>query len=545
MKAIRPIPRYLALVMLLATLGVAAVGYLALRRDARNMEAFNQDNALWSATQLEVEFLRFENSVALMAANGTPRALEEMRERFDILWSRVQMLSRGRVGDIQRRNDEGAGTVHAIATYLEEIEPVMAGLRPGDQERARGVVEGLRERREGVRQYTIRALRGDTDAATAMRQRMLASSLTTALISGATVLACLLCLALILRDHRQQRVLAELNRRHAAEADHANRAKSRFLSMMSHELRNPLNGVLGPLALLAQSEPPARLRRLVEQAQQSGQSMLQMLSGLLDYGEMQEGRFELKQEPFRVSALASKVRADLSVPAEPVFWVGVHPDTPEFIYGDQERLRQVFVHLGAYVMETCDRADVRLDFGFEGSALEGAFTFRSDAAAQSWNVDPLMGLNELAPDQVSTDALRPMIARGLILAAKGVLTLYADVDGRRAIRVAVPSRRVAFDRLRVHLETRSAALAAIYKAALRSDRVIFVGPDSSGPVDLVLVDATTIGADTLMSQLRYRFPDATFVSLGSPQSPSFFDDIVETPNDIGTLRTSVLGRLAS
>lgn len=545
MKAIRPIPRYLGLVMLLTTVGIAAVGYLALRRDTLNMESFSQDNALWSSTQVEVELLRFEVSAAVMAASGTSRALTEMRERFDILWSRVFMLSRGRAGEVPLRYDEGFGTIRAIATYLEEIEPVMAGLRPGDQERVRGIVEELRERQEAARLYTIRVLRGETDAAAAMRQRLLASSLTTALISGAAALASLLCLVLILRDHRQQRMVAELNRRHAAEADQANRAKSRFLSMMSHELRNPLNGVLGPLALLAQSDLPARLRRLVEQARQSGDSMLQMLSGLLDYGEMQEGRFELKQEPFRVSALATKVRDDLSGPAEPVFWVEVRPDTPEFIYGDQERLRQVFVHLGAYVMEACDRADVRLDFGFEGSALEGAFTFRSDDAAQSWNVDPLMGLNELAPDQVSTDALRPMIARGLILAAKGVLTLYADADGRRAIRVAVPSRRVAFEKIRVHLETRSTALAAIYKAALRSDRVIFVEPDSPGPVDLVLVDATTIGADTLMSQLRYRYPDALFVSLGLPQSPNFFDDIVETPNDIGTLRTRVLGRLAS
>ena len=48
--------------------------------------------------------------------------------------------------------------------------------------------------------------------------------------------------------------------------------------MMSRELRNPLNGMLGPLALLDQSDIPARLKRLVEQAYQSGHSMLQMLS---------------------------------------------------------------------------------------------------------------------------------------------------------------------------------------------------------------------------------------------------------------------------
>ena len=79
--------------------------------------------------------------------------------------------------------------------------------------------------------------------------------------------------------------------------------------MMSHELRNPLNGILGPLALIGQSELTERHLRLVDQAQQSGQSMLQMLTGLLEYGELQDGRFQLKTEPFRLGALAEAIRS--------------------------------------------------------------------------------------------------------------------------------------------------------------------------------------------------------------------------------------------
>ena len=540
MKLIRPIPRYAGLLLSVLAAGVVAAVVLTAQRNTRTLGDFNRDSALRSATQMEVEFLRFELSTTLMAIEGTPEALADMRQRFHIL--------RGRAFALSQELGAGAGEaigMNGIERYLEGLKPLIAGLRADDPARVRDILDELRLRRKGLRLAVLGMADPESDSSAEVRARLAESTLFTALIGGAAVLFCLLGLFLIRRDQRQREVVAELARRQAAEAEQANRAKSRFLTMMSHELRNPLNGVLGPLALLAQSDLPARLRRLVEQAQQSGQSMLQMLSGLLDYGEMQEGRFELKQEPFRVSALAAKIRADLSGAPDPDFLVSVRPNTPDFIYGDQERLRQVFVHLGAYVTETCDRAEVRLDFGFEGGALEGAFTFGTDAAAQSWNVDPLMGLSELAPDQVSTDALRSMIARGLILAAKGVLTLYSDANGRRAIRVAVPSRRVAFDRIRVHLETRSAALGAIYQAALRSERVVFVSPDNPGPVDLVLVDATTIGADTLMSQLRYRYPDALFVSLGLPQSPNFFDDIVETPNDIGTLRTSVLGRLAS
>ncbi len=171
-----------------------------------------------------------------------------------------------------------------------------------------------------------------------------------AVISLAAVLISVLSLFLILRENRRQRQLADMSRRSAEQAEFASRAKSRFLSMMSHELRNPLNGVLGPLALLDQSELAGRHKRLVEQAQQSGQSMLQMLTGLLDYGEMQDGRFQLRtRRRFRLAALADRIR-DALVRAEGRRWpVGGRRRVPEFVmHGDLDRLRQVIVHLTLY-----------------------------------------------------------------------------------------------------------------------------------------------------------------------------------------------------
>ena len=65
------------------------------------------------------------------------------------------------------------------------------------------------------------------------------------------------------------------------------------------------------------------------------------------------------------------------------------------------------------------------------------------------------------------------------------------------------------------------------------------------PVDVVLVDSTSVGEASLMSRLRARFPGALFVSLGAPQAPDFFDDVVETPSDMTRLRHSIFRRLAS
>jgi hypothetical protein len=315
--------------------------------------------------------------------------------------------------------------------------------------------------------------------------------------------------------------------------------------MMSHELRNPLNGILGPLALLGQGDLAERQRRLVGQAQHSGSSMLQMLSGLLDYGEVQDGRIHLRHEPFRVAALAESLADALAAEGAGQANVQVFPGTPERVYGDIERLRQIFVHLTVYMLEGRDPAGSTVRFHHDRGNLVGEIAFPADDRQVDWRLDLLMGLSEVAPDQVTAEALRPLIARGLIAATNGVLTLPEEAGGMRAIRVSVPAASVSFDQIRVHLETRSEALATIYQAALKSDRVVFVATGDADPVEVVLVDSTSVGEAPLMARLRARFPGALFVSLGLPQSPDFFDDIVEAPNDMSRLRTSILGRLAS
>jgi signal transduction histidine kinase len=541
----RPIPRYLSVLVLIAMAGFAAVGLFAIRKDVDHLRVISQDNTLWSASQMEIELLRFRLSLNTLRSDRSPVAMDEMRKRLDILWSRVSMMGDGRVGEILRRYDEGYGSIAAIGTYLEEIDPVFTQPDGPALAAISAIEEKLYGFQQKLRQYTLRVIRADALASAAVRDRIQGSAQTTAVISIAAVLLSVLSLLLILRENRRQHEVAEINRRVAAEAEQSSRAKSQFLSMMSHELRNPLNGVLGPLALLGQSDLAGRHKRLVDQAQQSGQAMVQMLAGLLDFAEMQDGRFRLRPQPVRVAALAESVQAALAREGAAGLRTRVLLGTPERVRGDPDRLRQIFVNLSEYLLESREPTPVTLTFGHDGRNLVGEIAFSMQRVAIDWRLDLLMGLTEVDPDQVSTDALRPLIARGLIQASEGVLTLLDEGGGRRAIRVAIPAEALRFERIRVHLETRSAALATIYKAALKSDRVVFASPDSPGPVDVVLVDSTSVGEDPLMARLRQRFPNALLVALGQPQSPDFFDDIVETPNDMSRLRTSILGRLAS
>ena len=541
----RPIPRYLGILVLLAAAGFAAVGFLTIRRDVENLRVISQDNTQWSASQMEIELMRFRMSLAALRLAETPEATDELYERFDILWSRVFMMGHGQVGESLRRYDAEHGSVAAIAAYLAEIDPAAAPFDLDDTAALDKIERTLANFQSELREYTLRVLRADSAAGELVRGRIKASARTTAVISVAAVLISVLSLFLILRENIRQRDLVKVVRRSADQAEQASRAKSRFLTMMSHELRNPLNGILGPLALLGQADLVERQRRLVAQAQNSGRSMLQMLNGMLDYGEVQDGRIHLKNEPFRVSGLADAVQESLRAEGAGRARVEVAAGTPERVYGDLDRLRQVFLHLAVYMIEGRDPAGTLIRFEHRDGALVGEISFPDDDGEIDWRLDLLMGLSEVAPDQVASEALRPLIARALLAATQGMILLAEVPDGRRVIRVSVPARPERLERLRVHLETRSEALATIYRAALKSERVVFVAEGSGDPVDVVLVDSTTVGEAPLMARLRGGFPGALFVSLGLPQSPQFFDDIVETPHDMARLRTSILGRLAS
>lgn len=536
--------KFIAIGLMALMAAIAVMGYMSVRRGVQNLRVISQDNILWTATQMEVELLRFKLSLGQVAIDGTQESLDEALRRFDILWSRVFLMGAGRVGDLIARYDQGHGSVAAFQQYLRELDPVLATLEADDGAALRTVMRELDTFQDELRLYTLRVVRGDTVAAADVRDRIqLTSQLTMGVSLGAMLLTAV-ALALLLSDNRRQHQLAALNKQIADEAELASRAKSRFLTMMSHELRNPLNGVLGPLALLRQSEMPGRQLRLVEQAQISGRSIVQMLAGLLDYGEMQDGRFQMRVEPFRFAKLAAAITEDLAGGGADRAQVALDPTAPDIIFADMERLRHVFVHLCEYVLDGSEPETVALAFSHDGTNLTGEIAFSGNEAALDWKLDLMMGLNEIAPDQVSREALRPLIARGLIAVAHGVLTLRDGEDGGRVIRISVPAQAQRVVRVRVRLVSPSAALSALYQAALRSDRLLFVGPDDVGPVDLLLVDAATAGDDSQLARLRLRNPGALIVALGATERPDSFDDVLETPADAGALRSRILGQLS-
>jgi signal transduction histidine kinase len=548
MRVPLPFLKPIALLVVLVMGAVAAAGFQSIRRDIESLQIISRDNILWSATQMQIELLRFQRSLALYAVEPSPADLDDVHERFEILLSRFKLARSGRVGSLLRQYDEGQGTLDEIMQYLEHIDPVIMNLGAStDMQAVQSILGEMDEIQSAMRNYSLRVVRGDTAAASEVRERMRLSSVLTAWIALGAVVICLLALVLIGREGRRQREMAAINLRLAQEAEAATRAKSRFLTMMSHELRNPLNGVLGPLALVGQTEIGEPQKRLIERAQQSGRIMSRMLRALLEYGDIQDDRLELERETFKLRALAREVEAVLKDAAahcdiDPK--VSVSADATDIMRGDFDRFSQLLAYLGECVLATEGTDALVMEISSDEGGIVAEIAVPEGTETTRWTVAFLAGQTGRSAMSFPTESLAPQLARGLLRATGAVLSLF-EREGRTLLRVLIPAEHVVFEMIRVHVETRSAALDTLYRAALQSERVVFVDDRTAESADIVLVDCTSVTSIAAMQMLRRRFPRALFMSLGQPASPTLFDEVVDTPTDMARLRTQVLARLAS
>ena len=105
-------------------------------------------------------------------------------------------------------------------------------------------------------------------------------------------------------------VLAERARQAALEeARRANRAKGQFLAKMSHEMRTPLNGVIGIAEVLERMVQEPDQRRMVRMMHDSGSLLLNIINDLLDMSKIEADRLVIEQIPFDMTELAQRIEA--------------------------------------------------------------------------------------------------------------------------------------------------------------------------------------------------------------------------------------------
>jgi PAS domain S-box-containing protein len=138
-------------------------------------------------------------------------------------------------------------------------------------------------------------------------------------------------------------------------ADKANLAKSDFLSSMSHELRSPLNAILGFAQLMDSDSPPATpsQKDSIDQILHAGWYLLQLINEVLDLAVIESGKLSLSEEPVSLSEVILECRAMFEPQRHKRGMELTFPEftTPSFVFADRTRLKQVLVNLLSNAMK--------------------------------------------------------------------------------------------------------------------------------------------------------------------------------------------------
>ena len=174
------------------------------------------------------------------------------------------------------------------------------------------------------------------------------------------LIAFFLCCLLYYFNQRQQNRLRkerelerEVHNRQLAEAlqaaQAASNSKTIFLSNMSHDIRTPMNAVLGFTALLDRDAGnPDKVREYTKKIMASGQHLLSLINDILDISKIESGKVVLSVEEFTLNDLVSSVDAIIRPMAkarEQKFFVTVSGVKHEYLLGDETRVNQVLINL--------------------------------------------------------------------------------------------------------------------------------------------------------------------------------------------------------
>ena len=227
--------------------------------------------------------------------------------------------------------------------------------------------------------------------------------------------------------------------------------ESELISNLSHEMRTPLNGILGLTQVLIENRSGSEEREILEMVKASGESLLRVLNDLLDFSKIQAGRIRLESNEFR---LRRWVRQSVALHAPQVhrkglqiaYWVA--PDVPDLVIGDSQRLRQVLWNLIANAIKFTEEGEILVEVQASPGAAKGRSRLRFSVADTGVGIPPgsrsvifgAFAQGENAKPEQGGLGLGLAISNEIVGRMGGAITVESEPSQRQPLRVRSRAR---------------------------------------------------------------------------------------------------------
>jgi PAS domain S-box-containing protein len=313
---------------------------------------------------------------------------------------------------------------------------------------------------------------------------------------------------------------AEAEVMHARKrAEDASRAKGDFLATMSHEMRTPLNGILGMSDLLSRTRLDTKQTEQLETLRTCADNLLALVNDVLDLSKIDAGKLEISEQAYEPRLMVDDVLAINAARAQSKgveLCAIVDRAVPESIVGDMARARQTLTNLVANGVKFTSKGEVEIRVEVEKSRLPGAepvlrFSVRDtgigvDKATQASLFTPFTQADGSISRRFGGSGLGLAISKRLVEAMGGQIGLESVLGVGSRFHFTLPCREAPGQSepplfkgrkacvVSPHAGTR-AAFAELLTARGIATHCGERATDTKGPFDLVVVDTAVDQAD--------------------------------------------------
>ncbi|MCG8530630.1 MAG: ATP-binding protein [Desulfovibrionales bacterium] len=255
------------------------------------------------------------------------------------------------------------------------------------------------------------------------------------------------------RDITAQKVAEQnlISAKEAAEA--ANIAKNNFLANISHELRTPMNAIMGISELSLRSEADPERKRNMQVLHQASKSLLTLLNDLLDFSAIESNALSLTHAPFSLRELSDNLHELMKGEAKrKKLTLNIFTDTsvPSVLIGDKDRIKQILVNLVWNALKFTETGSVTVQctanpIGPEEAPVKTLITYHVKDTGRGIPEHKLAQIFE-SFEQIHKDTVSSLggvglglsISRKLALRMGGELSVQSTVDEGSTFTVTIP-----------------------------------------------------------------------------------------------------------